>query len=259
MAATSILLNKRGIEADCRQGSAVTAHLPFFYAVHLNQACNQKCVMCAPHGNHRRDLLPFADFVALFEQIRGVAEHITLIGGEPFMYPWIDDVLALLARHPIAVTINTNLTLLPPRIERRLLTLHELHLKCSVDGATPAIYQRVRGGDVFDRVVGNLRRFSRAAAGNPRMKLILIFVVMRENLADVLPFVELARSLQVERVEFHPVRHVTNWRVDTETGWRFDGREQSCESFADEYDTVMRAAAARCESLGVSHEVQLLG
>jgi MoaA/NifB/PqqE/SkfB family radical SAM enzyme len=259
MTATSILLNKRGIEADCRHRSAVARHLPFYYAVHLNQACNQKCVMCAPHGNHGRALLPFEDFVALFEQIRGVAEHITLIGGEPFMYPWIDDVLALLARHPIAVTINTNATMLTPATCQRLLGLHELHLKCSVDGATRATYQRVRGGDVFDRVSENLHRFAQAAAGNPRMKLILVFVVMRANLDDVLPFVELARSLAACRVEFHPVRHVTDWRVDTDAGWHFDGREQSCERFADEYDAVMRAAAARCATLGLNHEVQLLG
>ena len=35
----------------------------------------------------RRDALGFDEFVGLFEQIEPYAEHITLIGGETFMYP----------------------------------------------------------------------------------------------------------------------------------------------------------------------------
>ena len=167
-------------------------------------------------------------------------------------------MLELLARHEIAVTINTNATMLTPRLDARLLALHALHLKCSVDGATRATYHKVRGTDTFERVTANLRRFAAAAAGNPRMRMILVYVVMRENLHDVVPFVDFARALSVARVEFHPMRHVTDWRVSNGTGWRFDGREQSCEFFADEYNDVMRAAAARCEAVGLAHEVQLL-
>src|SRR6185369_14572875 len=82
MRASASLQNKRGIIADCALAVPRVAHLPIHYAIHLNVACNQKCIMCAPHGNHDKRLLPFADFVAFFEQVRGVAEHITLIGGE---------------------------------------------------------------------------------------------------------------------------------------------------------------------------------
>lgn len=45
--------------------------------------------MCVPSGRHGRDALPLDRFLALFERIRTVAEHVTLIGGEPFTYPWI--------------------------------------------------------------------------------------------------------------------------------------------------------------------------
>src|SRR5262249_48914463 len=155
-----------------------------------------------------------ADFVALFEQIRDSAEHVTLIGGETLMYPRIDSVLTLLAEHEIAVTINTNATMLTPRIAPRLLALHELDLRCSVDGATPSVYRKIRGTDAFERVTANLRRFAGELEANPQVKMILVYVVMRENLCDVVPFVDLARSLPIERVEFHPVRHVVDWKVE---------------------------------------------
>ena len=81
---------------------------------------------------------------------------------------------------------------------------------------------------------------------------------MRENLHEVLPFIELARTWHPLRVEFHPVRHVDTWRVSNGTGWVFDGKAQSCESFRDEYNDTMRRAAERCTEVGLVHEVQLI-
>ena len=254
MTRESVFVNKRGILAECTSATPEVAHLPFCYQVHLNYACNQKCILCAPQGKHGDEMLPFEDFVALFEQVRGVAEQITLIGGETLMYPHIDAVLDLLAQEEIAVTIITNATMLTPKIIPRLLRLHALNLRCSVDAATESAYREVRGTDVFARVRANLRRFAAAIEDHPHVRMILSYVVMRHNLHDVLPFVDFARELKVERVEFRPVRHVESWHVSNGTGWQFDGHEQSCGSFRDEFNAVMRQAAASCEAAGVNYE-----
>lgn len=253
-----IFVNQRGILDECARAVPEVSHLPFYYQIHLNLACNQKCIMCAPDGKHRKDILAFADFVALFDQVRDVAEHITLMGGEPLMYPHIDAVLALLARHDIAVTINNNATMLTPPLIARLLALRDLTLRCSIDAATAATYRAVRGVEVFDRVTTNLRRFAAASRALAHVRMILVYVVMRRNLHEVLPFIDFARELGVARVEFHPVRHVVDWRVSNGTGWRFDGREQSGEFFRDEYNAVMQEAAASCEAAGVPYEVHIL-
>jgi len=255
----SIRSNKQGLLLECADAAPVVANLPYYYAIHLNVPCNQKCVMCAPYGNHTdKRMITLDDFAAFFAQIENVAEHLTLIGGETFMYPWIGEVLDLLAQHEIAVTINTNATMLTPDVTPRLLALHELNLRCSVDAATRETYHRIRGTDVFDKVIANMRRFSTTIEGNERTRMILVYVVMRENLSDVLPFVELARTFNIDRVEFLPVRHVTEWQVTNGTGWRFDGREQSCESFRGEYNDVMREAGRRCEAAGVRYETHLI-
>ena len=252
----SVRGNRQAMVADCAGGRPTVTSLPSYYAIHLNKPCNQRCIMCVPTGRHGKDLLPLEDFVALFERIRPVADHITLIGGEPLMYPWINEVLELLAQQPVAVTINTNATMLTRRFTPRLTALHELHLKCSIDAATRATYRRIRGVDAFELVMRHLRDFSTAIAEVSRVRLILVYVVMRENLDEVLPFVELTRELKLDRLQFHPVRHVVDWRVENGTGWRFDGREQSCE-FLPEYNAVMRRAAARCAEEGRACEIQL--
>jgi MoaA/NifB/PqqE/SkfB family radical SAM enzyme len=214
--------------------------------------------MCVPDGKHLRDQISLEEFTAFFDQIKPVAEHLTLIGGETFMYPWFNEVLDLLAQHPITVTIITNGTMLTEKITPRLIALHGLELKFSIDAATRDTYYRIRGRDVFDKVVANVKRFSDLTREKPNIRRILVFVVMRENLDEVLPFVDLARSLDVHRVYFQPVKHVSTWKVTNGTGWLFDGSVQSCESFRDEYNDVMIQAREKCERLGLGHDVLLI-
>jgi MoaA/NifB/PqqE/SkfB family radical SAM enzyme len=252
---STIEINRQALLEDCDRRELVVDHLPFYYAVHLNMPCNQRCIMCVPDFNHPRDVLPFERFVELYEQIKDFAEHITLIGGETFMYPWIEEALELLAGSPIAVTIHTNSFMLNDRVIPGLLRLHELDLKCSIDAATATTYRRIRGRNHFDQVTANMRHFSEVSRNRPEMHLITVFVVMRENLDEVLPFIDFAKTLHPHRVEFHPVRHVSSWQVQNGTGWHFDGSVQSCESFRDEYNEVMRLAARKCEQEGLAHEV----
>ena len=116
--------------------------------------------MCKRGWQAPKDTLPFDEFRSFFENVKPFAEHITLIGGETLIYPWIGEVIDLLAQHEIAVTINTNATMLNKDLVAKLLRLHELNLKCSIDAATPATYFKIRGTDVFHRVAANLAQFS---------------------------------------------------------------------------------------------------
>src|SRR5436305_2098291 len=166
-----IARNRRGIVQHCRARTLEVDHVPFYYHVVLNMPCNQRCIMCVPDFQHRRDVLPFEDFVALFEQFKPYAEHITLIGGETFMYPWINEALELLAQEPIGVTIHTNSFMLNERVIPRLLALHELDLKCSIDAATRDTYRRIHGRDHFERVVGNMTHFADAKREHPQVRM----------------------------------------------------------------------------------------
>jgi MoaA/NifB/PqqE/SkfB family radical SAM enzyme len=230
-------------------------HLPYYYSIHLNKPCNQRCIMCVPDFQHRRDTLSFEGFVRLFEQIEPYAEHVTLIGGETFMYPHLPEALELLGRRQIEVTINTNATMLNDRVLPGLLGLHALNLKCSIHAASPETYLRVHGRDHFERVTANMRRFAELSGDLPDIRLITVYVVMRENLHEVLPFIDFARTLNPHRVEFHPVKHVAHWDVENGTGWQFHGKEQVCESFPEEYNEVIQQAAERCEREGMDYEV----
>jgi sulfatase maturation enzyme AslB (radical SAM superfamily) len=141
------------------------------------------------------------------------------------------------------------------RVLSGLLGLHALNLKWSIHAATPETYYRVHGRDHFERVTANMRRFAELSSELPDIRIITVFVVMRANLHEVVPFVDFVRTFDPHRVEFHLVRHVADWDVENGTGWRFVGREQVCESFTDEYNEVIAEAAERCEHEGLTYEV----
>ena len=251
-------LNRQGIEHERDARALRVDSLPFYYSVHLNMPCNQRCIMCVPDFKHAKDVMPLEQFVAFFDQVRPYAQHITLIGGETFMYPWIQDVLALLSEHEIAVTVHTNGFMLDDRVTPGLLGLHELNLKLSIDAATRETYRRIRGRDHFERVTSNMLRFAELARDEPGVNVIPHYVVMRENLHEVVPFVDFAKRLHPHRLQFDPVANVADWDVENGTDWRFVGSEQSCQFFAEEYNDVMRQATAKCLDQGVPHAIRLI-
>ncbi len=251
-------IDKTIIERDLAAKAAVVGSPPYYYQIHLNKLCNQKCVFCMPDGKHPHDELPLDQFFKFINQIEPYAEHLTLLGGEPLLYRWIDTVLEHLAGTGIAVTLITNATALTDRTARRLTSLHELDLRCSIDAATRSTYFKIHGADHFDRVASQVKHFADLSRDKSNIRLIPHFVVMRENLCDVVKFVDFVKDFHPHRVEFHPVRHVSKWNVSNDTGWRFQGWEQSCESFKDEYNDVMTRAKFNCEAAGLAYEVLLL-
>jgi MoaA/NifB/PqqE/SkfB family radical SAM enzyme len=254
----SVVENKEAILRACERRSLKVDAAPFYYAFHPTMACNLRCIMCRPDGRHASDVLPFPRFADLLRQIQPVAEHVTLTGGEPLLYPWIGEVIDLLAASGVDVTITTNATMLGEALRRKLLRLPRLDLKCSIDGATRVTYRKIRGRDQFEHVLANMAAFASSARDTQHIRLILVYVVMAENLNEVLPFIDLAKTLNPYRIDFHPVRHVADWVVSNGTGWVFRASEQCCEFWRDEYSQMMNQAAAKCEREGIRCETMRL-
>ena len=255
---TPIAQHKAAVLDDLERRAVIVDHPPFYYSIHLNEPCNQRCIMCVPTGNHGPAELSFSEFVATFDQMKPYAERVALIGGETLMYPHIVEVLELLATYPITVTITTNATMLDDRIGDALLQLHALVFRWSIDAATPETYERVHGRNHFRRAVARVSTFAERTRDLPNVHLVPTYVVMRENLHEVVPFIDLAETVHPYRVEFHPVRHVRDWVVTNGTGWTFDGREQVLEAFPEESNAVMREAAARADEKGMRCEVHFV-
>jgi MoaA/NifB/PqqE/SkfB family radical SAM enzyme len=183
-------------------------NLPKFLQVEPVGQCNLRCQMCPIQ--FRRDGPPYGPpafmdfdlFTRLVDEFPDL-EELQLQGlGEPMMHPRYFEMVAHAVRRGIAVSTNTNLTLLNARRAELCVTsgLGELH--ASIDGATAATYERIRVRGHFDRILANLERLvetrRRLASATPRLRMVV--VAMRQNLHEFPDLVRLAHRLSVDSV-----------------------------------------------------------
>ena len=153
-----------------------------------------------PHGPPA--FMDFDVFTRLIDQFPDL-EELQLQGlGEPMMHPRFFDMVAHAVRRGIRVGTNTNLTLLNARRAELCVTsgLGELH--ASIDGATAAVYNRIRVRAHFERIITNLQRLvetrARLASETPRIRMVV--VAMRQNIHELPDLVRLAHRLAINEV-----------------------------------------------------------
>ena len=126
-------------------------------------------------------------------------ERVVLHGvGEPMMVRDLPRMIRYLKQRGAYVLFNTNGTLLTARKGDELVAAGLDELRVSLDAAEPSVFKMVRGRDMFDRIVSNVRAF--AARPLPRPKLSLWLTGLRETIDQLPKFVQLAHALGVPEV-----------------------------------------------------------
>ncbi|MCX7362226.1 MAG: radical SAM protein [Alphaproteobacteria bacterium] len=238
--------------------SHVALTSPRIVAFEVTTRCNLKCVMC-PHGIGAIVEPRDAD-AALLEAIWPAMEAADLLHlngvGEPLLAaPFWTVIDRLKGRARPRISFNTNGLLLTDTNIDRLRDAPLDGIWVSIDAATEATYERIRGGS-FAKVIDGVRRL----VGRPgdRRGVTITFVVMRENFAEMVPFVELAYDLGVPKVWFGPLTETAisaeAWTVTRSDGWQFRYKEQQIQTTDEQLIARLRAATDRGRHLGVEVE-----
>jgi MoaA/NifB/PqqE/SkfB family radical SAM enzyme len=181
--------------------------LPDFAQIEPIGRCNLACRMCTV--NDRGDVvteMPLEQFTAILDQLPAL-KRLHLQGlGEPMLHPQFFDMVELAAQRGIEVSTNSNLTLLTEARAWRCVTSGLASLSVSLDGATAPVYEAVRRGASFDKVMRNLDRLvaARNATASP-LHVRGVMVLMRANLPELPALIRLlhghgVRELLVQRL-----------------------------------------------------------
>jgi MoaA/NifB/PqqE/SkfB family radical SAM enzyme len=177
-----------------------------------NLACTHCFVSCSP-TNHTHEYMSLAQVEGyLAEAARlGVREYY-FTGGEPFLNPEMEAILAATLSVGPATVLTNGLTLDPERC-RRLKALAEgseysLDFRVSLDGYDAATNDPIRGAGTFVRILDGVRNL--AAAGlNP---VVTVTEVCREAATDSGKerFFALLREMGIARprLKILPVFHI---------------------------------------------------
>jgi len=195
--------NERRALAHFERGDTRLSSRPTHVQVEMTDRCNAQCVMCvrADHPLVARDLAPEA-LGRIEAEILPLARRVNVAGfGEAVMARQFDAFSATVVRHGARLHLTTNGTALSiARLER--LARGCTHLVVSVDGATAGMFEAVRRGLRFERVLDTLRLYKKLRDLYPegRSELWINFVAMRRNIEELPAVVDLAADLDAQMV-----------------------------------------------------------
>lgn len=189
-----------------------TPPLPSHLQVEITSACNLRCTMCLVRYRPPVNKLAGAMRPELFRRLvdEVPVRRLTLQGlGEPLLSPYLPEMIATAVGRDVRVGFNSNGTLLTRRRARELVESGLDWLHVSLDGAGPAVYESIREGASFDRVVGNLAGLVRAkrerASATPWIRVV--FVAMRDNVADLPELASLLARIGVDELRVQNLSH----------------------------------------------------
>ncbi|MGA7328556.1 MAG: radical SAM protein, partial [Rhodomicrobium sp.] len=195
---------RRYFERAKAERTPVAAEDPVCLYLETTNRCNLLCTTCP---RTYEELEPLSDmswelFTSIVDQFPKI-ERVVLHGvGEPMMVAELPRMVAYLKRRGVYVLFNTNGTLMREKKSRELIEAGLDEMRISLDAAEAKAFEAVRGRDLFDRILRNIKNFvalkTRMGAKNPRLSLWL--TGLRETLEQLPAFIRLAHSIDVPEV-----------------------------------------------------------
>ncbi len=162
----------------------------------LTYACNLACVHCLSSSGRRdpRELSTAECLGVIDELQRMQVFYVNIGGGEPTVRRDFWEIVDYATAHSVGVKFSTNGSRITPASAQRLAASDYVDVQISLDGATAAVNDAVRGPGSYDtamRAMGHL-----AEAGFRGFKLSV--VVTRENVSQLDAFKAIADAHEAQ-------------------------------------------------------------
>jgi MoaA/NifB/PqqE/SkfB family radical SAM enzyme len=162
----------------------------------VTQACDSRCVLCDYWLIKRPRVLEMglveSKVVPFIRNNR--IQVVCISGGEPTLHPELPAIVAAVRRAGATATLTTSTTNLGVHYDR--LRDFVTHYMISLDGADRETYLRSRGIDLFDDVVGWVRRLRAETTAEVAISCVL----QACNIAQVRPLYELCLQIGAQRL-----------------------------------------------------------
>jgi len=169
--------------------------LPHYIQLYPTVRCNQRCSFCFNDGSSAVRDLPPQDALNLLDILCDVGiRELDIMGGEPFLLPWMPSFLHAAIREDILVNISTNGSF-PDVLEKfRGVRAERIAIGVSLEGSSPETHNRLTCSHNFDKAVTSIATLVSLGL-NPIVKT----VVNRLNLHEIPSIIDLMKKLGVTR------------------------------------------------------------
>jgi MoaA/NifB/PqqE/SkfB family radical SAM enzyme len=242
---------RRYFEKPADQLSILVEQEPVCLYLEVTNRCNLLCTTC-PRTFEQLEPeadLPWELFTKIVDQVPNVKRVVLHGVGEPMLVKYLPEMVAYLKQRGVYVLFNTNGTLLTKKSGQALVDAGLDELRVSLDAAEPVAFQMVRGKDMFDRIVTNVRRFRQLQAqqAKDRPRISLWLTGLRETLHQLEAFVRIADSVDVREVYLQRLVFFT----DNPNGLSRAG-SALFENTSREEEAMITRATALAQSLNIT-------
>jgi radical SAM protein with 4Fe4S-binding SPASM domain len=194
------------------QWSKVPA-LPSILDIEPINQCNFRCPHCqVTHWNKSKTRLDVAGLNTLLDQFPNLL-RVKLQGmGEPLLNKELLPMLEVLETRGVHTAIVTNGSVLTNTLRDKLLEL-PTDIQFSIDGASQEVFESVRVGSSFKKVVDNIRnlttRRKEITSRNPHKMMAGRTVVTNQNVHELPATVRLVKDLGLDSLTLQLI--MTSW------------------------------------------------
>lgn len=228
------------------RGSVVMIQ-PRVVFIEVTNRCNLLCETCPRTYFTREPLRTLAhdEFVFVAEQFPAMTRAVLHGIGEPLLNRDLPKIIRYLKDREVEVLFNSNGTLLTPAWQEALVSSGLDEYRCSIDGADPATYARIRGADLLHKIraglAGLVEAKQRLGSALPRVSIWC--VATQQNLGELPDLVRLAADVGVREVY---LQRMTYFASEPEQQYGMARNELAIFGKAAE---MQEAVIAECEAL----------
>lgn len=185
---------------------------PLYIRIKPTNVCNHNCYYChyknpylALDEYNMNDMIPREKMLEIVKDMAkmGVRAVTFSGGGEPLVYPYIEETMEEILNAGIDLSIITNGSMLKGR--RAELLAKAKWVRISIDSINAAKYAEIRGigEEALPCLLNNIEAFARIK--DKSCELGINFVIGKENYTEVTQVAETMKNLGVNHVKFAPL------------------------------------------------------
>lgn len=185
---------------------------PIYIRIKPTNFCNQNCYYCGSKDDNvpedrnfdRKAMIPWNKMEEIICDMADMkVKAVTFSGGgEPLIYPYIEEALALVTEKNIDYSIITNGQALEGR--KAELLYDAKWIRISLESACAETYARIRGVNTFDTVIRNIQNFVKRK--KPNCTVGINCVVTKDNYQEIYDLCKLMSQLEVDNIKLSPLR-----------------------------------------------------
>lgn len=177
------------------RSDTVAFPFPEYIQFYPTTLCNQRCSFCFNRKSSAGQSVSFRSALSLLDILTEKRiRDLDIMGGEPFLLPWMADLVRTALAQGISVNISTNGSM-PEIVDRfRGLDHEHFNIGISLEGSTAEAHNTLIGSDHFRNALLSIKKLVDLSL-DPIVKTVL----NRETAGDIQNIVNLIRDIGVRR------------------------------------------------------------